>query len=463
MSTPRLRKDLSLFSLFTLAFGTIVGVGWVTVLGAWLLQAGAIGAVVAFLVGGVLMAVIGLCYSEVASMFPRAGGEVEYITRMYGPRFAFLGGWFLAFNYIAVTTFEAISVGWVVENLVPDFQDLTLYTVMDSDVKALSLSLGVGIMALITVANYLGARGAALLQNGCTALFLLASGLFVIFGFGNGRVDNLMPAFAGTGMLAGGLGILAVLATAPFWFAGFDVVPQAMEELRDDVPTSRVARVIVAAIAAAALFYALVIVTAAMSLPRDELLSHEMPLVGALSSVFVSPWLGDMVLVAALFGLITTWNAIFFAATRVLFAMGQFGMIPTWFGAVHPRYGAPANAALFVGVVGALGAFAGRSAILIIVGLSALILSAIFLAVVLGAARLRRTDPHRPRPFRMPFGQLGLRCAAAAAALVFLLAVSEPLRREPMALPVEWLMILVWGALGALLYRQEHERVETHG
>ena len=72
-----LKKELKLRQLFSLAFGTIIGVGWVTVLGDWLTQAGSLGAVIAFLAGGVVMIFIGLTYSEMAAMYPglrRRGG-----------------------------------------------------------------------------------------------------------------------------------------------------------------------------------------------------------------------------------------------------------------------------------------------------------------------------------------------------------------------------------------------------
>jgi len=55
-----LRMDIRLRSLFSLAFGTIIGVGWITVLGSWLSEAGSLGAMLAFGGGGMIMMVIGL-------------------------------------------------------------------------------------------------------------------------------------------------------------------------------------------------------------------------------------------------------------------------------------------------------------------------------------------------------------------------------------------------------------------
>ena len=99
MQGQRLSRDLKLINLFTLAFGSIIGVGWITVLGSWLTQAGAVGAILAFVGGGFIMLLIGLCYSEIASMYPVSGGEVAYFYEMYGIEMSFFAGWFLALNF----------------------------------------------------------------------------------------------------------------------------------------------------------------------------------------------------------------------------------------------------------------------------------------------------------------------------------------------------------------------------
>ncbi len=117
--SPSLHRQLKLRNLFSLSFGSIIGVGWITVLGAWMMQAGSLGTFIAFIGGGFVMLIIGLCYSEVAAMYPVSGGEVAYLYEMYGVRTSFFAGWFLALNYIALTAFEAISVGWILSAMYP--------------------------------------------------------------------------------------------------------------------------------------------------------------------------------------------------------------------------------------------------------------------------------------------------------------------------------------------------------
>lgn len=213
-SSKSLKKEIRLRSLFTLSFGTIIGVGWITVLGTWVTQAGPAGAMLGFAGGGLVMLFIGLCYAEVATMYPVSGGEVAYVYEMYGTKLAFAAGWLLAFNYIAVTSFEAISVGWVLSALFPGFGGPVLYTVLGQDVQLWSLALGLAIMAVITLVNCLGSGLTAIFQDVMTFGLLLASTAFVIAGAFLGDAANLKPAFSehsGAALF----GVMAVFVPSP--------------------------------------------------------------------------------------------------------------------------------------------------------------------------------------------------------------------------------------------------------
>jgi amino acid transporter len=135
-SRPALKRVIGGFGFFALAFGSMIGVGWITALGGWFEQAGPVGAIVAFAAGGTLMLVIGLCYAEVTPMLPVSGGEVAYAYKAQGTGSAFVVGWFLAFGYLSVSAFEAISVGLVLSYLVPGIDVVPLYEIAGSTVYA---------------------------------------------------------------------------------------------------------------------------------------------------------------------------------------------------------------------------------------------------------------------------------------------------------------------------------------
>ena len=448
-----LGRGIRLRSLFSLAFGTIIGVGWITVMGAWLSGAGAVGAIIAFAVGGLGMLAIGLCYSEMAAAYPVTGGEVAYVFEAWGARWSFAAAWFLAFSYIFTTSFEAISVEWVVSALIPGFGGPVIYTLLGQEVRLWSLALGLAVMAAITFINYRGGKTAAWFQDLMTAGLIILTLIFVIAGVVGGSVANLEPAFSGTTPGAAMIGVGIVLGTAAFWYAGFDTIPQAMEEVEEGAKLRLLPRVMGASILFALVFYCLVILATAMSMPRAELLASELPAAAAIEAALGSPLLGRVVLFAGLCGLITTWNAIFFASTRIVFAMARAHMIPHRLAKVHDRHGSPSAAVLFVAVMGTVGTLFGRNAILVIVGGAAISAGVVFLVVVLGVLRLRRTRPDHPRPYTVPGGRAFLYLSAVLAVGLVGAAIWEPYHGAGGRIPAEWLVLVVWAALGLIFYR----------
>jgi len=448
-----LRREIRLRSLFSLAFGTIIGVGWITVLGSWLSGAGSLGAIIAFAGGGVVMLIIGLCYAEMAGMYPVSGGEVAYVLEAWGTRVSFAAGWMLAFFYISLTSFEAVSVTWIASALLPSFGGPVVYRVLGSDVQLWGLLLGLAIMAAITAINYRGGGSSARFQDIMTTFLLLASAIFVTVGLAGGDFANLRPLVVGDTPRAALVGILGVMATTPFWFAGFDTIPQAMGELREGAQLRRLPAVIALAIGVALVFYVLVILTASLSMPRDRLLAFDLPVAGALEAAFDSALLGKLVLFAGLCGLITTWNAIFFAATRLIFALGRGYMIPHAFARVHERFGSPVTAILFTGFAGAVGALFGRNALGVIVNSASATAALVFTLVVLGVARLRTTKRDHERPYRFPGGLPLIYFGGIAGFGLFVSALYEPYRAGGGGLPKEWIALAIWIGLGGVFYR----------
>ncbi|MCG8466988.1 MAG: APC family permease [Gemmatimonadetes bacterium] len=422
-------------------------------MGAWLAGAGSIGALVAFIGGGLAMLAIGLCYSEMAAAYPVSGGEIAYVFEAWGPRWSFAAAWFLAFSYIFTTSFEAISVEWIVSAMIPGFGGPVIYELFGQEVRLWSLALGLGLMAVIAIVNYRGGETAAWFQELMTAGLIVTTAAFVIAAFFGGDVANLAPRFVGDTPRAALIGIVVVLAGTPFWFAGFDTIPQAMEEVEEGAKLRLLPRVIGASIAFALIFYCLVIVATSISIPRPELLAAELPAAAAIEGAFDSPLLGKLVLVAGLCGLITTWNAIFFASTRIVFALGRARMIPPRFAAVHDRFGSPAVAVVFVAILGSIGALFGRNAILMIVSGSAITAALVFLLVVVGVDRLRTRRPELKRPYEVPGGRRFLHVSVVLAAGLLISSAYETFVGAGRTIPAEWIVIATWGALGVVFYR----------
>ena len=162
---PALRRTVGTSQLFTLAFGTIVGAGWVVGIGEWLNSAGPVGTTVAFAIGGAMMIFVGLCYGEIAAAIPVSGGELAYAYGIFGLRAGFAMGWFLALAFVVTTVFEALTAMWLISSLLPGSLGPVIYHVFGEPIRVGGLVIGLSGTALITFLNYIGARPAVTTQD----------------------------------------------------------------------------------------------------------------------------------------------------------------------------------------------------------------------------------------------------------------------------------------------------------
>jgi amino acid transporter len=448
MNPKRLKRELKLHHMFTLAFGATVGVGWITMLGLWITQAGSIGAVIAFLIGGIFVLLIAVCYGELSSMYAASGGEIVYAYKAFGQFGGFLVGWLAIFIYGAVMAFLSVSLGWIVSVLLGDSDAHILYNAFGYDVTFRDLLLTQGGLLVLVLVNVSGARASARFQDFVTFLLVFVSVGFIGLGLLHGDLANLSPSFVSADILQSLRGIAIVLIATPLWFAGFNVVVQAIGERAESVSPKKVAAAMLLGIVSIMLFYVLLIVSASMSLPRDQLLQLELPAAEGFAVAFGLPMLRQVVLAAGVLGVVTSWNAVLFAGARALFAMGRAHLLPHRFANVHSKYGTPHCAIIFIGVISSAASFLGLGAIQRIVNASGIAFGLLFMAVALSLIELRYRLPDQPRPFRAPIGTVLASGAALAAAAIVTFSIWST-KPPSGAVALEWLLIIIW-LLGGL-------------
>ena len=117
MST--LARKLRLTDYFTLAWGTMVGVGWLVVMDDWLLRGGALGALLGFAIGGALLFPIGWVYGRLVAAMPDAAGEIAYTAAAFSRPVSFSTGWIMMLAYFIVCPWEAVAVGRIAGYIIP--------------------------------------------------------------------------------------------------------------------------------------------------------------------------------------------------------------------------------------------------------------------------------------------------------------------------------------------------------
>jgi amino acid transporter len=448
----RLKRDVGAFQFFAFAFGAVVGVGWAVVLGDWLRQAGPVGAALGLAAGGFFIILIGLCYGEIAALIPGSGAEMAYAYEVFGERSGFLMGWFFAFIYIVVGGFEAISIGWILSALMPGVEGPVLYTSLGSEVRAGTLVFGVLGMGVLGWLNIRGVKASGRAQDILVVVLLVMAVVFLLAGFLRGDVANLQPAFVRSASGSIWPGVLALFMTASFWFGGFNVVPTMMEERADGTSYAKVGRMLVLAIVIGIVFKTGVVISAAMTMPWQELVGANIPAATAFEKAFGSVFLAKLVLLTALLGLLSTWNAMIICSSRVLYALGRSHFIFPFLGQVHPVYGSPSNAILVSCTGALLVTLLGRNAILPIVNSAAACLAVGYMVSCWAVISLRRSRPDAARPFRVPGGIPTVVVALVSAVFSFGLALYQPWVDAKGRVPLEWIMLISWTAIGAVAW-----------
>ncbi|MDZ5076333.1 APC family permease [Nesterenkonia sp. HG001] len=443
-ATPRrFIPSLGRLETFFLGFGAMIGFGWIVLTGDWLTSAGTFGAVSAFLIGAVIMALVGLVYSELVSAMPLAGGEHNYLLRGFDPRVAMLGSWGIVGGYVTVVAFEAVAIPRTVAYIFPQVHQIPLWTIADSQVHLTWALIGSGTAVLLTWLNIRGIKQASLFQTSVimfvvvVAVVMLAAALF------GGEPSNAEPLFTG-----GSAGIIAVLVMVPFLFVGFDVIPQSAEEVR--LPPQKIGRLVVFSVLAAAAFYVLIVLTTSVALPADEMGDFDLATADAMTVLMGAQFWGNIVVAGGLAGLLTSWNAFLIGASRLIWAMANSGMLPAWFATLHARNGTPVNALLFIGGLSVIAPFFGEAMLVWLVdsGSPSIVITYLLVAVVFLV--LRRREPEMPRPMRVggrsEVGGLvvGVSAVVASAAMLILYLPGMPAFLEPQP----WLMFGLWWLLG---------------
>jgi amino acid transporter len=357
----RLRRVMRGKEYFTLAFGSIVGVGWMVVVEEWFRRGGPVGAMLGFLLGGVALLPVVYVYGRLAQRMPEAASEVAYTGAVFPRGVSFATGWAMALTYVIVCPWEAVAMGKIAAYSFPALETMRLYRVGDYDVYLPLLLIALLTAAVITFINYRGVHQSTRFQNVTTFGLLAIFCVFAPLGLARGRTANLSPPFAHPGAWGGLLSTLAVLQIVPYFLLGFEVIPKCAEEAADGFAPRRFLPIMLLALGVATVFYVSVAGIVPMLQPWESLLHIKFATAKAFENAFGWPWLVRLMMVGVVLSLLKVTNACFLAATRLLYAMGSKDMLGGPLGKVHPEHQTPAPAILLVGLVTVLAVLLGEA------------------------------------------------------------------------------------------------------
>ena len=434
-ATKQLARKLGLRDYFALAFGTMIGVGWLVLMDDWLGRGGPLGVMLAFGLGGVVLLPVGWVYGEWVKRLPDASGEAAYTAQVFPPVVSYFTGWMMLLAYFIVCPWEAVVVGRVAAYLVPSLNSVELYRVGGHPVYLPRLALGLLMTMFLAVLNYRGIRGSATFQGWAAATVL---GLFAVataMSAGHGSIANFQPGFRAEPIVS----ILLVLQIVPYFLTGFESVPKIAEEAHNEFRARGFFRAIVMALFVGAGFY--VVVTAAVSFlaPWQTLLGKRFATATAFSQAAGTQWAVRLIMVAAVFGLLQCFNGNFVAASRMLFSFGRKGTIPSRFGAVHAKFQTPAVAIIGVTVATIGGLLLGDALLVPVTEVGSMAAASGWFATCVSFFLVEK------RTFARAIAVLG-----ALVALFLVVMKIEPSFPGHFSRH-EWIALAVWLAIGATL------------
>ena len=446
-------KVFSAWDILVIAFGAMIGWGWVVSTGGWIEKGGVVGAALGFAIGGVMIFFVGLTYAELTAAMPQCGGEHVFSHRAMGPVGSFVCTWAIILGYVGVTCFEACAFPTIITYLCPGFLKGYLYTVAGFDIYASWLIVAIVVAFLIMVINIMGAKTAAILQTILTVIIGGAGILLIIASVLNGTVDNLDgQIFAGTTGVSNVKAVLGVAVLSPFYFIGFDVIPQASEDI--NVPPKKIGNILILSVVLAVIFYAFVIIAVGFVMnPGDIIASQEatgLVTADAMAAAFNTKIMAKVIIVGGMCGIVTSWNSFLLGGSRAMYSMAESYMIPKFFAKLHPKHKTPVNALILIGILTMLAPFAGRKMLVWISDAGNFGCCFAYCMVALSFMILRKKEPDMPRPYKVPcykfFGTMAVIMSGFMVAMYCIPGSGGNLILQ------EWLMVLGWSALGVVFY-----------
>lgn len=452
-----------MLGLFTVGFGAIIGVGWIVSAGEWIdMAGGAVPVVAAFAVSALILLPVTRAYGEVMAAFPEADGEIQATTLAYGRKWAFAGGWFFALAYVMMCPWELIAIGQLLEALFPVFRDYPIYEIQGYIIcgPTLAASLLTGV-CLICI-NFRGVDLAVKFQKkliGVLLMIVISAGILSFF---KGDIRNVLPVTAETaGNRSGGFlnGFLTILAITPFYFSGFDTIPQMISGYKDTLAGKTVGRILSFSVISASVFYILVILSAAMILPWREITTLALPSAEVYEKGLDMTWFTKLMILGGLCGTISCLNSFLMASSKMLHSLGKEGMIPGIFQKTCSRYGTPTAAIVLTGVISLAGCFLGKSMMRPLINVCSFGFVFKWFQTALNADRFRKRHYGLTKPCQSSAGMIRTAVVFSAAMLGLLVIPGSP---GALKWPAEIMIIIIWSVMGICFYYLMEKRTSRN-
>jgi amino acid transporter len=415
----KLHREVSTIGLLFFSLGSILGSGWLfgSLLAA---QTAGPAAIIAWVLGGLVMLVLALAHAELGGMYPVAGGSARYPHFSFGSLAGFAIGWIVWVGSVTVAPIEVLAV---TTYLVQWFPWMMVSQGGTEVLTALGIVFSVALMGVFTIINLLGIGSLAKSNNAIMiwkiAIPFLAVIVLIIVAFNpsNFTAQGGFAPFGITGVLSA-LGVGGIM----FSYQGFEQAIQLGGETRNpgrNIPLAVIGSMVIGVVLYIGLQLAFIGALhpeelkngwANISFPQDA-----GPFAGIATVVGVG-WLATLIYIDAMVSPGRTGLIYIGASSRLSFALGRNHYIPHQAGYLTEG-GVPIVSIIASFLIGCIAflPFPAWSALVEFI-ITATVMG--YAAVPLAMGAMRRQEPDHPRPFRLPAGEVMAVAAFVVANLI---------------------------------------------
>jgi basic amino acid/polyamine antiporter, APA family len=458
-SEKGLKRTLTAWSLVALGIGAIIGAGLFVRTATAAAQNAGPSVTIGFIVAAIGCALAGLCYAELSSSIPISGSAYTYTYATMGELMAWIIGWDLILEYAVGAATVGIAWSEYVNNLlvnvfhtspIPYSLSHSPFQVSDLGEHGILNLPALFIVGLISLLLIKGTQESAFVNGIIVVVKVSIVVMIIVFGWSFINPGNHVPYIPepsiftdehGVGHSYGGiLGILGAAGTVFFAFIGFDAVSTAAQETKNpkrDMPIG-----ILGSLAVCTVLYILFahVLTGLESVEFFRTGGKEASVANAITSAMPEyQWLAQFVTIAILFGFTSVILVMLLGQSRVFYSMGNDGLLPKYFGHLHPKFKTPYKANLVILVI--VGLFAAFIPGDIVGDMTSIGTLFAFILVCISVIVLRKTNPEMKREFKTPFVPfvpiLGI---VVCLAMIYGLGWTN------------WLRLIAWLAIGLVIY-----------
>jgi basic amino acid/polyamine antiporter, APA family len=390
----RMVRTLGLTQLTMIGIGAIIGAGIFSLAAAVAKDVAGPAVLISFLVAGAASLCAAFAYAEFAGMVPKAGSSYTYCAAVLGEIVGWIVGWDLLLEYTAIVAVVAIGMsgylGFLLDAVglhLPAWALGAPGTGAGHRVDLLAVAICLAVAWLLNR----GTRTSARVETVLTIVKILIVLLVIVVGFTKINTDNLHP-FAPFGLG----GAFTGASTVFFAVFGYDALSTAAEESVES--RRKLPQAMMLSLAVSMALYVLVCIVLT-GMQRYTELNPSSGISSAFTSVGLSG-LANVIAVGAVIGIVTVTFSFMMGASRLWYALSRDGLMPAWFGAIHPKRKVPHRATWIIGGVSAL--LAGVLPINAVAELTNIGVLLAFMVVSASVLILRYRKPGLKRGFRCP-------------------------------------------------------------